>query len=92
MSDARIVDENVEAAAEAVLRMVEHVPRAFGQAEVGGARRRLPACRADLVCGIARPVAVDIGEQHMRAFRGEAAPDLAADAASAARDDGGLAL
>ena len=92
MSDARIVDEDIEASAEAVFRMLEHVPRAFGQAEVGGARRRLPACRADLVCSIARPVAVDIGEQHMRAFRGEATADLAADAASAAGDDSCLAF
>ena len=92
MGDAGIVDEDVEAVAEALFGCLEQVPHAIGQADIGGAGRGLSAGRADLLCCGLRAVAVDIGEQHVRALGGEAAADLAADAAPAAGDDGRLAL
>ena len=63
------------------------MPDALGPAQVGTAGRGLSAGGPDLLRRGLRPVAVDIGEQQVRALGGEAAADLAADPAPAAGDD-----
>ena len=87
MGDAGIIDEDVEPPAEARLRLLEHVLRARRLPEVGGAGRRSTAARDDLVGRGLCALAVDIGEQHVRALGSEAAADLAPNATPATGDD-----
>ena len=85
---AGVVDEDVDLA-EGVDRLLDDLVAGAGLGQVAGDGDRLAL---DLAGRLLGDVAVDVVDRHLRAFGGEQLGRRAADAASRAGDDRGLAV